>query len=74
MGALNQSPLHLTYLHMASSLAHVCVTQSEIEETPSRCDGVSADTETLLRRYGCEMIDDLGTLLELYAKCLIVFS
>lgn len=53
---------------MSSSLHNICVNESEIENTPSRSAGISKGTETLLRRYGCELIDDLGELLDLYAN------
>jgi hypothetical protein len=44
---------------------NICVTSLEIEQSPSRLDGIDASTENLLRNFGCELIDDAGHLLEL---------
>ena len=34
-----------------------------IENSPSRKDGIDKDTETTLRIYGCELIQEAGILL-----------
>lgn len=51
---------------MGSLLHHVCVTAYEVEQSPSRLDGIDTETETDLRSYGCEFIDDAGFLLGMY--------
>ena len=42
------------------------ITPHEIENTPSRADGIDAETEDMLRMTGCEMIQEAGILLKLY--------
>jgi hypothetical protein len=37
----------------------------ELNNTPSRKDGIDAETEILLRIYGCEIIQEAGILLRL---------
>lgn len=58
---------------MTSKLHHVCVAEYEIEFSPSRENGLSLETETQLRSYGCELIDDMGYLLDLYASIPLPF-
>jgi hypothetical protein len=43
------------------SLSH-----EQIVDSPSRRDGVDENVETLLRVYGCELIQECGILLKLY--------
>lgn len=69
-----QFPRHLGTNRMSSTLANICVTEQEIDESPSRRDGISVEVETLLRRYGCELCDDLGNLLDLYVGTLCLVS
>ncbi|CAM9003578.1 unnamed protein product [Rhodiola kirilowii] len=37
----------------------------QLEETPSRKDGIDNETETILRIYGCDLIQESGILLRL---------
>ncbi len=39
------------------------VTDEELEDSPSRKDGVDAGTETMLRNFGAEMIQEMVVLL-----------
>ena len=39
---------------------------NELENTPSRADGVDAKDEEMLRMLGCELIQEAGILLKLY--------
>ena len=39
---------------------------SQIESTPSSQDGISAESEDLLRSYGTKLIQSCGILLKLY--------
>lgn len=52
-----------------ANLHHICVTEFEIDQTPSRLAGIDVETETRLRSFGCELIDDIGFLLNLYGIC-----
>lgn len=38
----------------------------QISNSPSRKDNVDEETETILRHYGCELIQEAGILLKLY--------
>lgn len=40
------------------------VSDDALLNSPSRQDGVDEITETLLRRYGCQLIQDAGILLK----------
>lgn len=42
------------------------LTDEQLEDTPSRKDGIDHDTETTLRVYGCDLIQESGILLRLY--------
>lgn len=42
------------------------VDPEQIKNTPSRAAGIDEDTETALRVYGCELIQEAGILLKLY--------
>ncbi|KAL9689400.1 hypothetical protein QQ045_009785 [Rhodiola kirilowii] len=41
------------------------LTNEQLEETPSRKDGIDNETETTLRIYGCDLIQESGILLRL---------
>ncbi|CAM8898432.1 unnamed protein product [Rhodiola kirilowii] len=41
------------------------ITDEQLEETPSRKDGIDNETETILRIYGCDLIQESGILLRL---------
>ncbi|CAM8953226.1 unnamed protein product [Rhodiola kirilowii] len=41
------------------------LTDEQLEETPSRKDGIDNETETTLRIYGCDLIQESGILLRL---------
>lgn len=43
------------------------VTAQQIADSPSRKDGVDESTENLLRRFGCELIQESGILLKMYS-------
>lgn len=38
-------------------------TAEQLDNTPSRQDGIDKDTEASLRMYGCELIQEAGILL-----------
>jgi hypothetical protein len=42
------------------------LSHEQILDSPSRRDGVDENVETLLRVYGCELIQECGILLKLY--------
>lgn len=42
------------------------LTDEQLENTPSRRDGIDEATETTLRIYGCDLIQESGILLKLY--------
>lgn len=48
-----------------SSLSQMYLTPEEVEQSPSRADGVSAEEEDNLRRFGCDHIQRAVVLLEL---------
>lgn len=45
------------------SLDSFYLTEEQLENSPSRQDGIDKDTETSLRMYGCELIQEAGMLL-----------
>lgn len=42
------------------------LTDEQLKDSPSRKDGIDEDTETTLRIYGCDLIQESGILLRLY--------
>ena len=42
------------------------LTDEELKNSPSRKDGIDEATETILRIYGCDLIQESGILLRLY--------
>ena len=42
------------------------VTDEQLQNSPSRNDGIDETTETTLRIYGCDLIQESGILLKLY--------
>ena len=42
------------------------LTDEQLQDTPSRKDGVDEATETTLRIYGCDLIQESGILLKVY--------
>lgn len=40
--------------------------EEQIKNSPSRKDGIDETTETTLRIYGCDLIQEAGILLRLY--------
>ena len=42
------------------------LTDEQLENSPSRKDGIDIATETTLRIYGCDLIQESGILLRLY--------
>ena len=42
------------------------LTDEELNNSPSRKDGIDEATETILRIYGCDLIQESGILLRLY--------
>ncbi|KAG6478985.1 hypothetical protein ZIOFF_062435 [Zingiber officinale] len=42
------------------------LTEEQLKSSPSRKDGIHEDTETTLRIYGCDLIQESGILLKLY--------
>ena len=47
------------------------LTDEELKNSPSRKDGIDEATETILRIYGCDLIQESGILLKLYPVFLI---
>jgi transcription initiation factor TFIIIB Brf1 subunit/transcription initiation factor TFIIB len=50
---------------MLQQLENVYIPPDQIDNTPSRRDGIDAETEARLRIYGCELIQESGILLRL---------
>lgn len=46
------------------------LTDEQLKKSPSRKDGIDEATETTLRIYGCDLIQESGILLRLYPFCL----
>lgn len=42
------------------------LTEEQLKNSPSRKDGIDEATETTLRIYGCDLIQESGILLRLY--------
>jgi hypothetical protein len=42
------------------------LTDEQLRDSPSRKDGIDEATETALRIYGCDLIQESGILLRLY--------
>ncbi len=49
----------------SQTLDNFYLTAEQLEDSPSRQDGVTADDETRARVYGCEIIQEAGMLLRL---------
>jgi len=47
-----------------SILDNFYLSAEELENTPSRQHGIDRETETTLRIYGCELIQEAGILLQ----------
>ncbi|KAM6562537.1 hypothetical protein CsatB_022535 [Cannabis sativa] len=43
------------------------ITHDQLQNSPSRKDNIDEPTETTLRIYGCDLIQESGILLRLYA-------
>lgn len=50
------------------------LSDEELENSPSRRDGIDAATETTLRIYGCDLIQESGILLRMYVFYLQSFN
>lgn len=44
----------------------------QLQDSPSRKDGIDETTETTLRIYGCDLIQESGILLRLYPLLIII--
>ncbi|KAJ9545487.1 hypothetical protein OSB04_025194 [Centaurea solstitialis] len=58
-------------VHSPSTMIYTAIdtfylTDEQLQETPSRKDGIDEATETTLRIYGCDLIQESGILLKLY--------
>jgi hypothetical protein len=53
---------------------NVYIPESMLENTPSRQRGLQADQEYFFRRFGCELIQEAGILLKMYAILLSFFA
>lgn len=42
------------------------LTDEQLKDSPSRKDGIDEVTETTLRIYGCDLVQESGILLKLY--------
>lgn len=50
------------------------LSEEQLKSSPSRKDGIDEATETTLRIYGCDLIQESGILLKLYPfPCHILF-
>ncbi len=63
---------NLLKLAVGMSIGDACIPVFDISEeeyvnTPSRKDGIDEETECKLRIYGCELVQECGVLLRLYA-------
>lgn len=47
------------------------LTDEQLQNSPSRKDGIEEATETTLRIYGCDLIQESGILLKLYPLLLM---
>lgn len=50
------------------------LTDEQLKDSPSRKDGIDEATETALRIYGCDLIQESGILLKLYPSTVLFFS
>lgn len=50
------------------------LTDEQLKDSPSRKDGIDEATETTLRIYGCDLIQESGILLKLYPSTVLIFS
>lgn len=49
------------------------LTDEQLANSPSRKDGIDEATETTLRIYGCDLIQESGILLRLYPSVCVHF-
>lgn len=49
------------------------LSDEQLQNSPSRKDKLDEETETTLRIYGCDLIQESGILLKLYTYSLIIF-
>lgn len=49
------------------------LTDEELNNSPSRKDGIDEATEVNLRIYGCDLIQECGILLKLYPFLIFVY-
>ena len=68
--ASGESNVKLSFLSLRRKSSMLCngvdnfyLTDEQLENSPSRNDGVDAETETTLRQYGAEMIQKASILL-----------
>ena len=58
-------PLHARLCRMLCTVIDsFYLTDAELEDSPSRRDGISAETEAQLRVYGAQIIQEAGILLK----------
>lgn len=50
------------------------LTDEQLKDSPSRKDGIDEATETTLRIYGCDLIQESGILLKLYPEFPVLIS
>lgn len=50
------------------------LTDEQLKNSPSRKDGIDEETETTLRIYGCDLIQESGILLRLYPLSIHFYS
>lgn len=72
MGSTKNDPVLNTAKNNGKPYGKVLITlknqllpDEKLSPTPSQIDGLSSDTETDLRIYGCELIQTAGILLKL---------
>lgn len=49
------------------------LTDEQLKDSPSRKDGIDEATETTLRIYGCDLIQESGILLRLYPASVLFY-
>ncbi|GJN05228.1 hypothetical protein PR202_ga22839 [Eleusine coracana subsp. coracana] len=50
------------------------LTDEQLRDSPSRKDGIDEATETALRVYGCDLIQESGILLRLYPFSIVLLA
>jgi hypothetical protein len=49
------------------------LTDEQLQNSPSRKDGIDEATEITLRIYGCDLVQESGILLRLYPALIFIY-